>query len=271
MGAKGVSFYKHSGRTDKSAPDRMFRLFTPDGVAEAEKQLRWFGNLLPYVTRDGLDLTEETLMVKDISRHPNFPGLTSLYEELDVESPVFHPALWQWYEFSRPKDRSKGFVYRKALARHPHPAFRIPEAGVYKPIAPVKGGFSRAWVQDNPMTAALLRHYARLRPERFEGDAPRSIWIAPPYRSRKGLSLIEDGVSRLSSNPLIEARAVERAIQAFVAGDDRWIEVLLATASAGQWHSFVTNPELPPHMVRVVEHPGQTGEGDQRAGEGQRG
>jgi len=237
MGPAGVHFRDTTSRASFHADKDVFGVLSKDGAQQATMHLRRVAESLAPATEDKLDLTFERHVLGWLSKQVHYGCFLSWLEALDVRSPAFHPALWSWYRHSRAEDRYLGRAYRRMLLSLNHPAFAVPDANTGLPIAPAPQPKWTEKAQDQLWYRATRRVWRTVRGRR---QPPYADTRAAAFRSPQGRALMEFGIETLRGNPLFNDVAVQRALQDFLAGQDRPFEPLLTLTGAAQWYDRVS-------------------------------
>ena len=237
MGAAGVHFRDTTSRASFNADKDVFGLLSKEGADRAVRQLRTTAESLKPVSHGRFDLTFERHVLGWMSKQVHYGSFLSWMEALDLYSPVFHPALWNWYRNSRAEDRYLGRAYRRALVALNHPVFAIPDANTGAPISVPKERWTDT-AQDQLWYRAARSLWRAARKDRA---VPFTDKRAARFRSPEGRRLMEFGIETLRANPLFAASALERALQEFSRGEDRPFEPLLTVAGVAQWIDLIVH------------------------------
>jgi hypothetical protein len=84
---------------------RLLSLLSGEGHRYLKCQLGRLADSIVPVVVDGFDLTFERRVLQNIVRQVYFSVFLGWIEEIDVESPIFHPAIWRWYASTHAADR----------------------------------------------------------------------------------------------------------------------------------------------------------------------
>lgn len=215
-------------------------LLSEEGRQLLKSQLTTLADQLEVVIIDGFDLTFERLMMKEVARQVNFAAFSGWMEEVDVVSPVFHPAVWDWYASTHPADRHRDLAVRRLYQTLGNGLADIPDRNT-GPVRVLPKNW-RETVQNQfwfpaarSIKRKLDRYYKLRQPKqthsRFDYDAA--------YRQPPVVEALCLGVEALRESPLFDRAALDRTLAAYLAGNDRLAHCLWAVASAGQWHQFV--------------------------------
>jgi len=227
------------GRDSPLTAERVLGLLSAEGRDLAGHRLRDIAASLDPVVIDGLDVTlEKRLTLPSISRGPSYPTALAWFEALDVDAPIYHPAIWAWFEASRPRHRYRGKALREALLGLRHPAACIPGANTGRPIRAVPRW--QAWrdaLRNQPWYPALRT----LRPHPQRATAPGypddGSWppLMPLFRAPDGIDTLTAGLAPLESIPLFDWPAIRAALGRYQSGRDEDLEALLALSGAGRF------------------------------------
>jgi hypothetical protein len=88
-----------------STRPRVLSLLSGEGHRNLKYQLGRLADSIVPVIVDGFDLTFERRILQNIVRQVYFSVFLGWIEEIDIESPIFHPAIWRWYASTHPSDR----------------------------------------------------------------------------------------------------------------------------------------------------------------------
>lgn len=234
-----------STRHARLAPDDLLKLVSPPGLELLSQRLQSTTGALDPVIEGGLDVTVERFLNRRMTTGPSYPAALAWFEEQDVCSPIYHPAVWSWYRHSDPRDRYLGRAFRKALLRFNHPAMRVPDSNTGRAIAGVP------WWRDfqdilrnQPLYAAVRRLYRSLRPPHdgiVPGRPDDSSWPPhwPLFRTRSGREVLEEGLEMMASCEHFDGAAIRTAARQFESGADSVLEMLLVLSAAGRWVNLV--------------------------------
>jgi hypothetical protein len=227
-----------NGRFSWYATDMVFNLLRPEAQKLGKQQLCRLPDIFPQVIVDGMDISFERLVLSNISRQVHYPLLLGWFEETQAYTPVFHPALWNWYATSSIEDRRDGRALRQALASLKHPVCSIPDVSTGLPIESLS---------KPPLSERLrLRNYfafSRLRDSLRRGrpidTESKTTLVRQDIRMPEGQKLIREWMDRTRDHSIFDANGLDRAWSAFQAGDDRAGDTLLLMIGARQWEDMV--------------------------------
>jgi hypothetical protein len=250
MGNKGYYFDRYGCMPALLAP-RLYAMLSPDGQAILKKQLKELANSLQTVIVDGYDLTFERRLMEFVPRQVYFSVMLGWYEAVDVCSPVFQPALWTWYALSSPKARDRDWAIREVFLHLNHPVAKLPDSNTGAPISHLKLDWkdrvrNQFWY---PPLRALYQGISKKPPSSQESLMK---W-GPRLRNHAGLSIMEEAISQLTSNPLFNREKIEADFDAFRSGDNSFVDPLCAITSMGQWLRLVKRPDSLNRFVHVLE------------------
>jgi hypothetical protein len=235
-------FEQISGRASPFAAADVIGLLTPLGKEALRERLSALQASLAIEASEGLDLTFEKRVLKRISRQTHYGTLLGWCEELDVVSPIFHPALWTWHAHSRVRDRLHGRAFVQALLSLDHDIVRVADSNTG--IAPRLP--AHAWRD----SIRLSRFYQRfLQPVRRRLAAtPREVSFASGlgerFRQQDAMGFLSTSIDEIRSHEWFNAAAIESYLSRFAARQDRFLEPLLACASAGRWSQLVRSKTI---------------------------
>jgi hypothetical protein len=224
------------GRGSSHTVGDLSQALTPDGVEAVNGRLKNLCQTMGPVVEDDFEIGFERRLTADICRQVHFGFLLGWYEEADVVSPIFHPAIWSWYAASRPVHRYKGKAIRAALLRMHHPVTAVPAADTGMVMTEAKIS-----LQDRIRRNSIYRNLVRpVRTRLNRSDNPLQITSSRWLRSRESLDTIAEGIQFLEGNPLINTQASLDYLRRFAAGDDdRYLVPALALMNAGRWSMHV--------------------------------
>ena len=225
-------------RFSRNASDMVLDLLSPEARELGMSQLRRLPDIFPQVVIDGIDVSFERMVLSNISRQVHYPLLLGWFEETQAYTPAFHPALWSWYTASSTADRLHGRALRQALASMNHPVCRIPDANTGLAIDNLpKPSLSHRLRLRNNFVFSHLRDF--LRPERPKDNQSNRTVVGRDMRMPKGQKLIQEWIERTRKHPIFDPNGLDRAWNAFQAGDDRAGEALLVMIGARQWEEMI--------------------------------
>lgn len=243
MGDRAICYAQsRSFRWHPQTSELIYATLTAAGRDVVRERLRQLASTLEPVVEDGFELTVERQFLRRVSAGHSYPLLLGWMEELDVYSPMYHPVLWCWARASRPADRFRGRAFRQALLEMDHPACRIIDSNTGKPIAPAPKDWGRL-VRNLPGLYLVRQWREKARQSRSRTtsgtDEEEGSWplLAPLFRCPKGIEILEEGLACLPAD-LFDLNKGRRALEAFAAGDDRYLETVLGLSAAGRWTRF---------------------------------
>ncbi len=225
-----------------------------EGRDRLSRQLRRLADSIDLAIVDGFDLTFERRVLADISRQVFFAGFLGWIEEIDVESPVFHPAVWAWYASTHPADRHRDHAVHILYRTIGRGLADIPDANTGKPVAAVPEGPRELWRNQVwfPAARKVVGAMRRLRPTRPSAPTIVGVDWDAAYRQQSTLDALCAAIEELRGNPLFDAHSLGSALTSYLNGDNCWREALWAAASVRQLDRFVGSVDAGHSAVRTV-------------------
>lgn len=255
LGAK-AHYLDMFGCVSHATTEQVLGFLSADGREVLRRQLRALADSLEPVIVDGFDLTFEKRVLNEISRQVYFSGFLGWIEEIDVESPIFHGAVWRWYASTHPADRHRDHALPGLFQRIGRGLADIPDVNTGLPVRPLKEGPRELWRNQFwfPAARLLVQSARKLRPAKpAAGPAISGQDWAGAYRQPAVLEALCAGLGELKTNPLFDAGVLQSALSQYLEGDNRFFDALWAVATAGQWHRFVRMHGHGHGAVRRVE------------------
>jgi hypothetical protein len=195
-----------------------------------------------------------------VSRQVYFSIFLGWIEEIDVESPIFHEAVWRWYASTHPSDRYNDRAVNLLYQMVGRGLADIPNSSTGKPVPriadePPQRWGNHAWF---PAARILVRAARRLRPQRSGNRAEPLSPVGPgqdwdvAFRDKTVIEALCAGVEEIQQNPLFDTRALASALAAYLDGDESVRDALWAVAITGQWHRFLRSVASNHPAVRTV-------------------
>jgi hypothetical protein len=220
--------------------DLMYETLSGEGQALVFARLKsladWFNSNAP----EGDVTALERYVISRLSRTFHYLQLLAWMEEVDVCSPVFHPAIWSWYTACLPQARYDRKAVIGALLLTGRELYTIPDSNTGRPIVGAVPLFNlwdrsiriRGWAR---RARKELRTLFRLGPEDFfSAPPPASIFRLPD-----GKALLEEGLSELERCPLFDRSRLHRMYLEYMQGRDQLIYTLLLLVGAARWSARV--------------------------------
>jgi hypothetical protein len=209
---------------------------TSDGVDALNPRLQNLCQSMGSVVEDGFEIGFERRVNSDICRQVEFGFMLGWYEEGDIVSPIFHPAIWSWYAASRPADRYQGKALRAALLKLGHRVNLVPCASTGTVVTEAKPS-----LRDRIRRNLIYRNVIRpVRAHLHKSDPPLEITASRWLRNGEALDTMTEGIRFLEGNPLINPQTGLEYLKRFAAGtDDRYLVPALALMNAGRWSMHV--------------------------------
>jgi Asparagine synthase len=244
MPATARFFERISGRGSPFAPDDVIALLTARGREVLEARLSALEATFQAESSDGLDLTFEKRVLERISRQIHYGTFLGWCEELDVVSPIFHPALWSWHKHSRARDRVNGRAFVQALLSLDHEAVRVVDSNTGAPPRLP----ARSWrdvVRDSSFYQRFLQPFRRSLAA-SPGEVTFPSGLGERFRRPDALRFLAASIDGLRGHEWFDEAAIEGNLAKFAAGQERYLEPLLACASAGRWQQIVRDKVIGP-------------------------
>jgi hypothetical protein len=230
-------FDRISGRGSAFAADDVIAMLTPRGREALLARLAALDESLTAESSDGLDGTFEKRVLGRISRQIHYGTLLGWCEELDVVSPIFHPALWSWHAHSRARDRANGRAFVQALLSLDHDVVRVTDSNTGAlPRMP-----ERSWrdsIRHNRFYQRFLQPVRRqLRGNAAEVTFPSGL--GERFRQQDAIGFLTTSIDEMRGHEWFSAAVIDSYLANFRGGQERYLEPLLACASAGRWQEIV--------------------------------
>jgi hypothetical protein len=240
---QGARFFDRiSGRGSPFAADDVIALLTPRGREALRARLAALDQSLTAASSGGLDLTFEKLVLDRISRQIHYGTLLGWCEELDVVSPIFHPALWTWHAHSHARDRANGRAFVQALLSLDHDVVRVADSNTGAPPRMPERSWRDA-IRQNPFYQRFLQPVRRqLRGNAAEVTFPSGL--GERFRQQDALHFLTTSIGEMRGHEWFNAAVIDSYLASFSAGQERYLEPLLACASAGRWHKMVRDKTI---------------------------
>lgn len=248
LGEKAVLFAgRRPGRNEEHAGEQIVSTLRPEARRLLQERLHDLVSTVEPREVAGLETGLADLYLRSIPKATSYPVLLGWIEELDVLSPVFHPALWWWRCLSHPADLYKGKALRMALLQTGHPVTKVADTNTGRPPELP----SRDWadlLRNQPFFPVLRNARDLLRSFRSPGapaETDDGSWppLAPVFREGEGLAILEEGLGFLTLEPFFDREAIWRLLDAYRAGDGRCVEPLLTLSAIGRWAAFARDAE----------------------------
>lgn len=239
----------------RTVVEEVIGLLSDEGRDLLKRQLTTLADQLQIVVVDGFDLTLERLMMREVARQVNFAVFSGWMEEIDVVSPVFHPAAWYWYATTHPADRHRDLAVRRLYQTLGYGLAEIPEQNLDAGPVRVLPKDWREAIRNQfwfPGARRIKRKFDRYRKLRQPKQAHSPFDFDAMYRQPPVVEALCLGVAALRDNPLFDRTGLDTALTAYLAGNSRPAHYLWTVASAGQWHQFVKNCGVDEPAVREV-------------------
>ena len=249
----------------RSMTPKVLALLSAEGRRLLKTQLGRLSDSIEPVIVDGLDLTFEMRVMQKVVRQVYFSWFLAWVEEIDVESPVFHPAVWHWYSSTHPADRYNDKAVHLLYQTIGRGLADIPDLSTGRPVRPVREDRRAQWRNQLWYEAARRVAHTAHRLGLWEPHPLRSIpsqdW-EQTFRQKPILEALCVGIEEIGGNPLFDARQLSSTLTAYLSGDDSQLDALWAAAATGQWYRFVQSAGAGHQAVREVpEHAPVGGDG----------
>jgi hypothetical protein len=239
-GARTAHLSTLPARTSWLAAHDVISLLSAAGRDVLHEQITNLIQSMEPVIAGSMDLTVEKYILSWISKQVHYASFLGWIEELDVQSPVFHPALWAWYKASLPEHRYGGAALRKALLSTGHAVCSIEDYNTHAPIALVEG---RAETAQSSLIR-LLASYSRRIGYRLLHPSGQSLPSTPAgtHFRHASRALLDAAVAQLETSPLFDSSAIHRMVKRFYRGDNRYLEPAISVIMTGQWLNWIAHP-----------------------------
>jgi hypothetical protein len=230
-------FDRISGRGSAFAADDVIALLTTRGREALRARLAALDQSLTVESSGGLDLTFEKRVLDRISRQIHYGTLLGWCEELDVVSPIFHPALWSWHAHSQARDRANGRAFVQALLSLDHDVVRVIDANTGAPPRLRERSWRDA-IRHNRLYQRFVQPVRRqLRGSDAEVKFPSGL--GERFREQDALRFLTTSIDEVRGHEWFNAAAIDSYFANFSGGQERYLEPLLVCASAGRWKKMV--------------------------------
>jgi hypothetical protein len=239
---------------------KLLSLLSREGHRYLKYQLGCLADSIVPVIVDGFDLTFERRVLQNIARQVYFSIFLGWIEEIDVESPIFHAAIWHWYASTHAADRYNDNAVNLLYQTVGRGLADIPDFNTGHPVPPVAQDPAQLWRNQFwfPMARLLVRTARRLQPQSARNHSeppsplgPSQDWDSA-FRQKVVIEALCAGIEEIKGKPLFNAHALESTVVAYLNGDDSVTDALWAAAITGQWHRFVQNAGADHPAVRTV-------------------
>jgi hypothetical protein len=239
----------------RSMTPKVLALLSAGGRSELKNQLRHLSESIEPVVVDGFDLTFERRVLQQVVRQVYFSWFLSWIEEIDVESPVFYPSVWDWYRSTHPTDRYNDRAVHLAYQTIGRGLADIPDLSSGEPVRPVREDprarwRNRIWYEAARQGLRAARHIGLWNPGEVP-SIPGQDWNKV-FRQQPIIEALCAGVEEIRQNPLFDAGLLSSTLAAYLNGDDSQLDALWAVAITGQWHRFVQDAGAGHKAVRSV-------------------
>jgi hypothetical protein len=235
-------FIQTAGRGSDMAPDDILRMLSPRGREAAHERLSALDGSIDVQNDGGLDVTYENLVLARVTRQIHYGALLGWMEEFDVSSPVFHPALWTWRRYSRASDRFNGKAFIGMLLSLDHDVVNIVDAntGSTPRVPPI------LW-QDAVRNNLLYQRFVQPLWKKLAGAKAAvsfSSGLGNYLREPAAMEFLTSWARQNAGSEWFDEAAIESYLAKFKAGEDRYIEPLMACVSAARWQHVVRNKSI---------------------------
>jgi len=257
-----------------STRPRVLSLLSGEGHRYLKSQLARLADSMVPVIVDGFDLTFERRMLQNIVRQVYFSLFLGWIEEIDVESPIFHPAIWRWYGSTHPADRYNDNAVNRLYQTVGRGLADIPDFNTGQPVPPVAKDPAQLWRNQFwfPIARLLVRTARRIQPQSAQNRpeppspmGPSQDWDGA-FRQKVVIEALCAGIEEVKGSPLFDTHALESTVVAYLNGDDSVRDALWAVAITGQWHRFVQSAGTDHPAVRTVVGSDRVGSGELESG-----
>ncbi len=247
MGRKGY-YLDHYSCYDASGPPALWSALRPRGREMLQEQLRKFADELEIQVVDGIDVTFERRLLDQISRQVYFAVFLNWIEQIDVQSPVLHPIVWNWNLKTSPNDRHRDQLYYNLLRTIDHPAFRTPAFGSVLPIPYPRVSWQEKY--RNQPWYPICRSVARLFVKEQVSRTGAS-WIQR-MGNEEGWRHLERPVHDLADSEYFDAGVVAKLFQECRSGRYELFSFFTILSSLCQWTAFLRTQNAPESYVKTV-------------------
>ncbi len=252
MGSKAHYFDKYNDFPPRIRT-AIVDLISAEGRAVLREQLALLADTIEPVVIDGFDLTFERLIMKQVARQIYFGNFLGWIEEIDVASPVFHAAAWEWYASTHPADRHLDRALIDLYQMIGRGLAEIPDFTSLKPVGANTAEPPHAWQNQVWFPAAraivkTVRHFKSAPPPEIR---PGRDWDQV-YRQATIVEALLEGLDSLKDNPLFNWASISAALDGYLAGKLKNSTILWSLAKAGQWQKFVASGGVGHSAVRAV-------------------
>jgi hypothetical protein len=225
-------FERSSGRGSHFSAGDVMALLNPRGREALHARLAALDKNIAVSCEGPLDLTFENYVLGRISRQIHYGTFLGWCEELDVSSPIFHPALWTWRSMSRAADRLNGRAFTAMLVSLDHPVVKIVDANTgAAPRVPEVSW--RDSIRHNGFYQRFLQPvWKTLRGAK--DDVAFDSGLGEHFREPAAMRFLTRWAQEIGDSEWFEAAAIESYLEKFKAGEERYLEPLLACASAAR-------------------------------------
>jgi hypothetical protein len=255
MGAK-AHYFDNFGHFPLRTRAEVVRFFSAEGRRLLQRQLGALADSIEPIVVDGFDLTFERLVMAQVARQIYFGIFLGWLEEIDVDSPVFHPAAWRWYASTHPADRHHDRAVFELYHRIGRGLAEIPDFSTGKAVPPLPAEPQEAWRNQFwfPAARAIVRAGRRLsRPAAPAPAEERSghDW-EEVFRQQPIIDALQAGLEALDGHSLFDGNAIKLALKGYLHHSTTSADSLWVLAKAGQWQSFVDDGRQDNRAIRTI-------------------
>ncbi len=231
-------------------------LLSAEGREALRRQLAALAERVEPLVIDGFDLTFERLIMSQVARQIYFGNFLGWIEEIDVASPVFHHAVWDWYASTHPADRHRDRAVLQLYATLGRGLAEIPDFSTGRLPRPSDAEPAQRWRNQFwfPPARAVVRALRRLGPPPPPAVRPGRDW-EQVYRQPAIAEALQAGIAALRDSPLFDWRAVTAALDDFLHGRAQNSGALWMLGKTGQWRNFVATPLGLGRQIRRIDVP----------------
>ena len=253
MGAK-AHYFDSFNQFPLRIQAEVVRLLSPEGRRLLEQQLGALAERIRPITIDGFDLTLERLVMSQVARQINFGIFLGWLEEIDIESPVFHEAVWRWYASTHPADRHRDRAVYQLYQIVGRGLAEIPDFSTGRPIRPATAESRETWRNQFwfPAARAIARAGRRLAPPAPPTTPSGGHDWESVYRQPTIIDALQAGIAALDDNPLFDSNAIRVTLSGYLRGELNNSDSLWMLAKMGQWRSFVDRSDQGIPAIRTV-------------------
>ena len=214
----------------------MYGVLSKEGKELVFSRLKNLADSFLSDVTDGDVTALERMVLSRPSRCYTHPNLLGWMEEVDLYSPIFHPAIWSWHTACPPHERYNGRAFIGALHLAGRDICVIPDANTGRPVVGAVPLYD-LWDRSVRIRGIARRARKALRALLRKGPEDFFSWppLAPIFRLPGGRVLLEEGLAELERCPFIARSRLHSMFLEYLKGRDQLIHTVLPLVGAARW------------------------------------